>query len=77
MTWVPEEFRDPNKAAVADPACLERTLQMLVAARFSAHAPWCAAERPQRRTIERHLDELNKTGTMLMSLLRTEREKAR
>lgn len=77
MGWVPEEMRDPEQAAFADAGSLERTLQALVAARFCAHAEWLRAQRPRQRVLERHMDELNRTGTMLMSLLRNEREKAR
>lgn len=77
LGWVPPEMANPREAQYADAGVVERTLQGLVAARFLAHSEWLHAERPQQRNLERHLDELNKTGTMLMSLLRNEREKAR
>jgi hypothetical protein len=77
IEWVPEELLDPKQAQYADAGIVERTLQGLVAARFLTQSELLHAQRSQQRSLERVLDDFNKTGTMLMSLLRNEREKAR
>jgi hypothetical protein len=77
--WGMKQWLDPREASVQDAGDMQRLLTMLVSYRLQLQRER-QSERGNRgrvREIERELDDTWKTATMLMSLIRTERELVR
>ena len=75
--WGLDTWMDPRDAAHASIAESQALLAALVALRLDLQNQLFCCERAKRRDLERALDDTYKSATMLMSLLRTERDIAR
>lgn len=76
-SWGLDAFLNPRDAAQASIAESQALLAALVALRLDLQNQLFCCERAKRRDLERALDDTYRTSTMLMSLLRTERDLVR
>lgn len=72
--WGMGAWLDPGLAGEEAADSIQRLLAALIAYRLQLSRERHTCERAQRRELERELDDAYKTGTMVMALLRTERE---
>ncbi len=75
--WGLSAWLDPREAQLQAANEASNLLAALIAYRLQLQRERATCERSKRREIERELDDTNKTATLVMSLLRTERELAR
>lgn len=75
--WGLSAWLDPRQAQQQAASDAQNLLSALIAYRLQLQRERATCPRAKRRDLERELDDTYKTASMLMSLLRTERELSR